>query len=436
MTEYQEMLRRVLREEFRRAFGEFAAAEPAPIPEAYRYSLTSFVHWKSPVLERGSAGEWDDDRLRDPNPIFDHLAGKYRLYYVGREAATGQHRVGMAESTDLVAWTKRPENPLLGPGAPGEFDEALYSPVDPCVVVKHVSGEYLYNYYMFYQALGTVDGVANVYSIGLAKSSDGVAWEKVGQVLKPWWKFKSYEGCASPVAWLCPHRDRWMMMFEILRGDWVGFAVAESRDGGLSWELLKEHPYAHRIYPESIVQFGGKYVALFNGMFNPTGPYVGVSLNGVDWYIRPSNILAWELGREVMSSTQLMPMGPEARRMGDRIVLYFWDGFDIFLVEAYFPFPSGTVLWKDVTVPTAGKVTKSVENFESVTFYLRSNVSGDLYVQVWDYAAQGWVDAYLAGTGTEFAETPAIKAKRMRLRFVPTAEAVVSAWAEVMPAKA
>jgi len=88
-------------------------------------------------------------------------------------------------------------------------------------------------------------------------------------------------------------------------------------------------------------------------------------------------------------------------------------------------------LWINKTVPVAGLTTDDVDTkFEKVSFHLISDQDGTGYVQAYDEAAGDFKDVYSfsVSADTLTVETPAFKAKRMRLRFVPSAEAMVSAW--------
>ena len=89
----------------------------------------------------------------------------YHMIYRGSSAA-----LGYANSTDGVNWTKYPGNPVMLPGAPGEWDNQ--GDLDPWGVIKIDS-----TYYLYYNTVGPA---ANVGSrcVGLATSTDLINWTK------------------------------------------------------------------------------------------------------------------------------------------------------------------------------------------------------------------------------------------------------------------
>jgi sucrose-6-phosphate hydrolase SacC (GH32 family) len=88
--------------------------------------------------------------------------GEILYWYV----AGNPWQIGMARSRDGIAWTKHP-SPVLPPGPRGSFDELAAA--DPDVIRR---GEFLY---MFYTGLDR----ARRQRVGVARSRDGIAWEKL-----------------------------------------------------------------------------------------------------------------------------------------------------------------------------------------------------------------------------------------------------------------
>ena len=81
------------------------------------------------VLNLGTAGAFDDSGVSTPCVLKDGAV--YRMWYIGRDDAgpNGVQRMGFAQSADGVTWVKYANNPILGVGAPGAFDEVrLWSP--------------------------------------------------------------------------------------------------------------------------------------------------------------------------------------------------------------------------------------------------------------------------------------------------------------------
>ena len=78
-------------------------------------------HPDSPVLKSGNSGEWDEEHLA-PSSVF-LLDGTYHLFYAGSDGSAW--RIGIATSTDLTNWTKHPANPVLDVGDPGAWDDQI-----------------------------------------------------------------------------------------------------------------------------------------------------------------------------------------------------------------------------------------------------------------------------------------------------------------------
>jgi len=125
----------------------------------------------NPVLDAGVPGTWEDGGVDDPTVIKDD--GIYMLWYTGvsfpaplgtEEGVTG---IGYAFSDDGISWTKYSENPVLGPGLLGCWDDQY---VDDATVIK--DGDVLK---MWYMGFGSNHPDS---SIGYANSSDGITWEK------------------------------------------------------------------------------------------------------------------------------------------------------------------------------------------------------------------------------------------------------------------
>src|SRR5690606_21683997 len=100
------------------------------------------------------------------------------MYYLGQDRARRQ-RLGLARSADGIVWEKLRTNPVLEMGGPGDFDELGLG--EPAVWRSHG----------WYWMLYTGRDQREYRRLGLAKSVDGVNWERVtaGPVLggtEPW----------------------------------------------------------------------------------------------------------------------------------------------------------------------------------------------------------------------------------------------------------
>jgi predicted GH43/DUF377 family glycosyl hydrolase len=118
------------------------------------------------VLGPGPYRSWDERGVADPYVI--RAGGEYYLFYLGMDRARRQ-RLGVAASHDGVRWDKLRANPILELGEYGAFDENGLG--EPAVWASHG----------YYWMLYTGRDRAEVRRLGLARSRDGVRWEKVPQ---------------------------------------------------------------------------------------------------------------------------------------------------------------------------------------------------------------------------------------------------------------
>jgi len=91
------------------------------------------------------------------------------------------------------------------------------------------------------------------------------------------------------------------------------------------------------------------------------------------------------------------------------------------------------MLWEDESVPDTGETTDYLETQynDKKTFYIISDQSGTLYVQAYDEIAGDFkdIDSMSVSADTLTPYMTYYDARLMRLRFVPSAAATVSAWA-------
>lgn len=150
----------------------YQAGDPPRVGLARRRST-----WEKqgrPVLDLGPYGSWDERGVADPYVI--EAGGKLYLFYLGMDRARRQ-RLGVAESQDGIQWTKLRSNPVLELGAFGAFDESGLG--EPAVWASNG----------FYWMLYTGRDRNENRKLGLARSRDGVHWEKLPQVFagsEPW----------------------------------------------------------------------------------------------------------------------------------------------------------------------------------------------------------------------------------------------------------
>ena len=73
----------------------------------------------NPVLGLGGSGAWDDYHVSTPFVLFED--GTYKMWYSGYDGS--DDRIGYTTSPNGITWTKYAGNPVLGLGAPGEWND-------------------------------------------------------------------------------------------------------------------------------------------------------------------------------------------------------------------------------------------------------------------------------------------------------------------------
>ena len=157
-----------------------------------------------PVLGPGAPGAWDEMGIWAPDII--EVDGVYYMFYTGSDAQNNQ-AIGLASSADLTDWDKHPANPLVAPGA--WSDRAIGRDVagrDAMVYADTEHGRYL----MYYTAT-LVDGRA---CIALAQSADLLHWEDLGPTYSE--DDRSYNRCESP--YLVRHNDSYYLFYSAKGG--------------------------------------------------------------------------------------------------------------------------------------------------------------------------------------------------------------------------
>ncbi|MEK9153191.1 MAG: hypothetical protein AAB723_01160 [Patescibacteria group bacterium] len=82
------------------------------------------LYWQKqspePVLDLGTKGEWDEQHISDPRVIkFNDI---FLMFYTGYDKK-GKGRLGLAYSQDLLRWQRFKQNPIMGIGQPGDWDQ-------------------------------------------------------------------------------------------------------------------------------------------------------------------------------------------------------------------------------------------------------------------------------------------------------------------------
>ena len=188
------------------------------------------VHWDlslPPVLV-GSAAPWESDGVVYAGVVRE--GSGFRMAYTGVQGCCGSS-VGVATSRDGVHWDKYAGNPVLGP-TPGAWDENLIG--SSKVLIRDGS-----EYRLYYEGRGR-----GLYQTGLATSSDGVHWRKVGSdPVLPVGPAGSWDDLAAIAGSVFKHGGLYYMLYT---GTQVGHdqqavGIAFSRDG-VEWRKHVANP--------------------------------------------------------------------------------------------------------------------------------------------------------------------------------------------------
>jgi predicted GH43/DUF377 family glycosyl hydrolase len=147
----------------------YQAGEPPRIGMARSADARSWTKLPAPVLGQGPRGAWDERALGDPYVI--ESGGWLYLYYLGEDRARRQ-RLGLARSRDGIGWTRLMDNPVLDLGPDGAFDESGLG--EPAV----------WQGQGWWWMLYTGRDRNEVRRMGLARSRDGVRWERTPLVIE------------------------------------------------------------------------------------------------------------------------------------------------------------------------------------------------------------------------------------------------------------
>ncbi|MHC4618848.1 MAG: glycoside hydrolase family protein [Planctomycetota bacterium] len=127
------------------------------------------VYPGNPIIEPGKVGEWDSWAVMSMTVV--KVGDTFHLYYEGGLTGCGDLQIGHATSADGLCWAKDPENPVLPPGRPGEWDEG--ATWDPFVI---------YEDGLFKMWYGGEKKNHRDFQCGYAVSKDGVNFEKKGKI--------------------------------------------------------------------------------------------------------------------------------------------------------------------------------------------------------------------------------------------------------------
>ncbi len=141
----------------------YQTGDPPRIALATSRDGKSWTRHAEAVVPLGPHGSFDEMGVADPDVI--RRGEDFYLFYLGQDRARRQ-RLGVARSRDGVVWEKLRTNPVLELGAVRTFDENGLG--EPAVWTSGGS------YWMLYTGRDRGEN----RRMGLARSADGVHWER------------------------------------------------------------------------------------------------------------------------------------------------------------------------------------------------------------------------------------------------------------------
>lgn len=201
--------------------GSYADFTLPPFPVAGSAPKVRLVLQATPVMGRG---DWDSSDVLNPSIV--ERDGHFFNFYSGFDGKVW--RTGLAESADGAAWTKH-AGPVLSPD-PATW-ESNYIAANGSALL--VNGEFWY----WYQA-----GARNRPQIGLARSKDGIAWTKLPAPVLQHGPKGSFDEVAVADPYLLRLNGTFYMYYLGQdRAQQQRLGLARSMDG-VKWEKLRSNP--------------------------------------------------------------------------------------------------------------------------------------------------------------------------------------------------
>ena len=209
--------------------GERKWAYEVPIAPAVPYA-------SNPIIALGTAGQWDDTGIRDPDFLrnkSDNLEttdddGNYVLFYRGYDG-TDRKQGRATKGADWKSWTKdTTNNPILSPTASTWDEDGLAG----MSAIKIDADTYVAVYMGFN---------STEWGVGRATSSDGKTWTKdtsTGKALSPSDFSGAAAGTVAGIPYIWYEGNTLYLCFEAyVSGDIFSIFLAHSSDDGESWTV-------------------------------------------------------------------------------------------------------------------------------------------------------------------------------------------------------
>jgi predicted GH43/DUF377 family glycosyl hydrolase len=245
-------------------------------------ATATFTPQPQPVLSYGAPGAWDSSDILNPSVVFH--ANQYWNFYSGFDGKVWS--TGLAISPDGSHWTRRGK--ILSPDS--TTWEGDYIAANGSAIWR--DREFLY----WYQA-----GPRGEQRIGLARSPDGVNWRKEPAPVLERGPYRSWDerDVADPYV----IQINGLLYMYYLGQDRAGrqqIGLARSNDG-IHWEKLRSNPVLELAPPGSgsfaerglgepaVLEWNGRYWMLFTGRDAHEYRRIGAawSSDGVHWHQQP-----------------------------------------------------------------------------------------------------------------------------------------------------
>ena len=195
-------------------------------------------HPQNPILGPPPPGNWDAGSLTTPCLL--RAGDEFRLYY-GSRPKGAKTAVGMAVAplSDPHRWKKHPK-PILTAGGPGAFDEN--GVIGPEVVP--VTDTHWHMYYVGYHPTAK-QGRMPVHQIGLAESDDGgLTWQQTSKEPRiPHGPLGSYDAFTASSCSVLRVGERWMMWYGgIEQVPYLASVCLATSEDGHTWEKFARNP--------------------------------------------------------------------------------------------------------------------------------------------------------------------------------------------------
>ncbi|MBR0158128.1 MAG: family 43 glycosylhydrolase [Clostridia bacterium] len=213
------------------------------------------IHWTPcPPVFSAQEGGFDDYQVWSPG--FIQRGGKYYMFYTGVNYNIAQ-AICMAESEDLVHWTRCADNPVFIPGSWAPWSADKWSDCRDGMVFGDDG-----RYYLYYCTSRYMDDGSIHNAMGIATSDDLYHWKDEGAFTIP----NCNHMPESP--YVFKRRGTYYMIFTNC-GKGIAYATSKYPDRG--WEVLPDD--RNLLFPGStaeVIEFKGKWY-ISNTLWHGTG---------------------------------------------------------------------------------------------------------------------------------------------------------------------